>query len=94
MSLVKFFSDQVSYAYVIAFQSLLTNIETAKTVSFVFLVLELELLSQVYMHASGGSKTLEVTKDSFLCAGQTVSRLTPLEVTSSFVILHTSPSQG
>ena len=57
--------ESVSYAYVMAFQSILTNIETAKT---------------VYLHASGGSKTKEISKDRFLCSGQLLSKFTPLEV--------------
>ena len=72
--------DRVSYAYVMAFQSLLANIEAAKT---------------VYLHASGGSKTLEVSKDKFLCSGQMLSRFTPLEVDILFSLsdyMHDSPT--
>ena len=72
--------ESVSYAYVMAFQSILTNIETAKT---------------VYLHASGGSKTKEISKDRFLCSGQLLSKFTPLEVDILFSLsdyIHDSPT--
>ena len=72
--------ERVNYAYVMAFQSLLANIEAAKT---------------VYLHASNGSKTLEVSKDKFLCSGQLLSKFTPLEVDILFSLsnyMHDSPT--
>ena len=72
--------ERVNYAYVMAFQSLLANIEAAKT---------------VYLHASNGSKTLEVSKDKFLCSGQLLSKFTPFEVDILFSLsnyMHDSPT--
>jgi hypothetical protein len=81
---------------VIAFQSLLANIETAKTVSIHMRPTPSSPpTAQVYLHASGGSQTAEVSRAEFLRAGQALSGLTPLEADILFSLsewLHGSPS--
>lgn len=56
---------RVSFPYFIAFTSLLNN---------------MELIKQVYLHATKGSRTEMVTKDELLYAAQTMSQITPLEI--------------
>ncbi|KAH8232418.1 hypothetical protein KR032_006136, partial [Drosophila birchii] len=56
---------KVSFPYFMAFTSLLNN---------------MELIKQVYLHASEGSRTDMVTKDQILHAAQTMSQITPLEI--------------
>ncbi|KAH8247261.1 hypothetical protein KR038_001194, partial [Drosophila bunnanda] len=56
---------KVSFPYFMAFTSLLNN---------------MELIKQVYLHATEGSRTDMVTKDQILQAAQTMSQITPLEV--------------
>jgi len=55
----------VSFPYFIAFTSLLNN---------------MELIKQVYLHATEGSRTDMITKDQILLAAQTMSQITPLEI--------------
>ncbi|KAH8406944.1 hypothetical protein KR222_000894 [Zaprionus bogoriensis] len=56
---------RVSFPYFIAFTSLLNN---------------MELIKQVYLHATKGSRTELVTKNELLYAAQTMSQITPLEI--------------
>nr|NP_733364.1 aralar1, isoform C [Drosophila melanogaster]Q9VA73.1 RecName: Full=Calcium-binding mitochondrial carrier protein Aralar1 [Drosophila melanogaster]AAF57048.1 aralar1, isoform C [Drosophila melanogaster] len=56
---------KVSFPYFIAFTSLLNN---------------MELIKQVYLHATEGSRTDMITKDQILLAAQTMSQITPLEI--------------
>jgi len=63
--------NSVSYAYFIAFISLLSNVE---------------LIKKVYLNASNGSRTVDVSKDEFLYSSQMMSQITPLEVDILFVL--------
>jgi len=63
--------QSVSYAYFIAFISLLSN---------------MELIKKVYLNATNGSKTLEITKEEFLYSAQMMSQITPLEIDVLFVL--------
>merc|ERR1712038_1523750 len=63
--------QRVSYAYFTAFINLLSNIE---------------LIKKVYLNATNGSRTLEVTKEEFLHSAQMMSQITPLEVDILFVL--------
>ncbi|XP_017849308.1 calcium-binding mitochondrial carrier protein Aralar1 isoform X2 [Drosophila busckii] len=56
---------RVSFPYFIAFTSLLNN---------------MELIKQIYLHATKGTRTEMVTKDELLYAAQTMSQITPLEI--------------
>ncbi|KAH8311377.1 hypothetical protein KR044_005989, partial [Drosophila immigrans] len=56
---------RVSFPYFIAFTSLLNN---------------MELIKQIYLHATKGSRTEVVTKNELLYAAQTMSQITPLEI--------------
>ncbi|XP_042874042.1 calcium-binding mitochondrial carrier protein Aralar1-like [Penaeus japonicus] len=58
-------SHKVSFPFFMAFNSLLTNMELSK---------------RIYLNASGGSRTQEVTKEEFLHSAQMMSQITPLEV--------------
>ncbi|XP_076068969.1 calcium-binding mitochondrial carrier protein aralar1 isoform X2 [Oratosquilla oratoria] len=58
-------SHQVSFPFFMAFNSLLTN---------------MELVKRIYLNASQGSRTHEVTKEEFLHSAQMMSQITPLEV--------------
>jgi len=62
---------QVSYPFFVAFINLLSNIE---------------LIKKVYLNATNGSRTLEVTKEEFLHSAQMMSQITPLEVDILFVL--------
>jgi len=62
---------QVSYPFFVAFISLLSNIE---------------LIKKIYLNATNGSRTLEVTKEEFLHSAQMMSQITPLEVDILFVL--------
>ena len=57
--------QSVSYAFFIAFISLLSN---------------MELIKKVYLNATNGSRTTEITKEEFLYSAQMMSQITPLEV--------------
>merc|ERR1719369_1971634 len=63
--------QQVSYPYFVAFISLLSNIE---------------LMKKIYLNATDGSKTMEITKEEFLYSAQMMSQITPLEVDILFVL--------
>merc|ERR1711881_578347 len=63
--------QQVSYPYFVSFISLLSNIE---------------LIKKIYLNATNGSRTLEVTKEEFLHSAQMMSQITPLEVDILFVL--------
>jgi len=56
---------QVSFPFFMAFISLLSNIE---------------LIKKIYLNATNGSRTTEVTKEEFLHSAQMMSQITPLEV--------------
>ena len=58
-------SKEVSYPYFVAFISLLANIE---------------LIKKVYLNATEGSRTMEITKDQFMHSAQMMSQITPLEI--------------
>merc|ERR1719464_1028550 len=62
---------QVSYPFFVAFINLLSNIE---------------LIKKVYLNATNGSRTFEVTKEEFLHSAQMMSQITPLEVDILFVL--------
>ncbi|CAL4060902.1 unnamed protein product, partial [Meganyctiphanes norvegica] len=57
--------QQVSYPFFVAFNSVLTN---------------MELVKRIYLNSSGGSRTLEVTKEEYLHSAQMMSQITPLEI--------------
>merc|ERR1719369_185055 len=63
--------QQVSYPYFVAFISLLSNIE---------------LMKKIYLNATDGSRTQEITKEEFLHSAQMMSQITPLEVDILFVL--------
>merc|ERR1712156_302626 len=63
--------QQVSYAYFVAFISLLSNIE---------------LMKKIYLNATDGSRTQEITKEEFLHSAQMMSQITPLEVDILFLL--------
>lgn len=56
---------KISYAYFMAFNSLLNN---------------MELVKRVYLNATNGSRTQPITKDELLYSSQVMSQVTPLEV--------------
>ena len=56
---------EVSYPYFVAFISLLSNIE---------------LVKKIYLNATDGSRTTEITKDQFMHSAQMMSQITPLEI--------------
>ena len=56
---------KLSFAYCTAFRAMLTNMEEMK---------------KIYLQASKGSKTREISKDIFLHTAQEVSQATPLEI--------------
>merc|ERR1712241_794609 len=57
--------QRVSYAYFTAFLSLLSN---------------MELIKKVYLNATNGSRSIEITKEEFLYSAQMMSQITPLEI--------------
>jgi len=63
----------VSYAYFMAFISLLSN---------------MELIKKVYLNATGGSRTAELSKADLLHSAQMMSQITPLEVEVLFEIIN------
>lgn len=63
--------QRVSYAYFTAFLSLLSN---------------MELIKKVYLNATNGSRSLEITKEEFLYSAQMMSQVTPLEIDVLFVL--------
>lgn len=64
--------SQVSYAYFVAFISLLNN---------------MELIKRVYLNSTNGSRTDAVSKEEFLFSAQMMSQITPLEVDILFQIV-------
>lgn len=56
---------KISFPYYMAFTSLLNN---------------MELIKRVYLNATNGHRTQEVTKEEFLHSAQMMSQITPLEV--------------
>eukprot|EP00088_Acartia_fossae_P001026 TRINITY_DN10389_c0_g1_i3.p1 TRINITY_DN10389_c0_g1~~TRINITY_DN10389_c0_g1_i3.p1 ORF type:complete len:695 (-),score=135.35 TRINITY_DN10389_c0_g1_i3:366-2450(-) len=64
--------NQVSYAYFVAFLSLLSN---------------MELIKRVYLNSTSGSRTDAVSKEEFLYSAQMMSQITPLEVDILFQIV-------
>lgn len=56
---------KVSYAYFMAFNSLLNN---------------MELIKRVYLNATNGNRVQPITKDELLQSSQVMSQITPLEV--------------
>ncbi|XP_055301852.1 calcium-binding mitochondrial carrier protein Aralar1 isoform X2 [Sitodiplosis mosellana] len=56
---------KVSFAYFMAFNSLLNN---------------MELIKRVYLNATGGSRLETITKDELLLSAQRMSQITPLEI--------------
>merc|ERR1712018_1080361 len=63
--------NQVSFPFFMAFISLLSNIE---------------LIKKIYLNATNGSRTIEITKEEFLHSAQMMSQITPLEVDILFVL--------
>merc|ERR1712038_1981769 len=63
--------QQVSYPYFVAFINLLSNIE---------------LIKKIYLNATNGSRTTEITKEEFLHSAQMMSQITPLEVNILFIL--------
>jgi len=61
----------VSYPFFVAFISLLSNIE---------------LIKKIYLNATNGSRTFEITKEEFLHSAQMMSQITPLEVDILFIL--------
>ena len=45
-----------------------------------FLLSDMEQLKKIYLQASGGSTVREVTKDEFLSAANTLTKISPLEI--------------
>ncbi|KAF2894245.1 hypothetical protein ILUMI_11928 [Ignelater luminosus] len=56
---------RVSFAYFIAFNALLNN---------------MELVKRIYLNVTGGNRQQEVTKEEFMHSAQAMSQMTPLEV--------------
>ncbi|XP_061377749.1 calcium-binding mitochondrial carrier protein Aralar1 isoform X2 [Danaus plexippus] len=62
---------KISFPYYMAFNSLLNN---------------MELIKRVYLNATNGHRTQEVTKEEFLHSAQMMSQITPLEVDILFTL--------
>lgn len=62
---------KISFPYYMAFNSLLNN---------------MELIKRVYLNATNGHRTYEVTKEEFLHSAQMMSQITPLEVDILFAL--------
>lgn len=56
---------RVSFAYFMAFNSLLNN---------------MELIKRIYLNATGGNRLESITKDELLLSAQRMSQITPLEI--------------
>jgi len=63
--------QSVSFAFFVAFLSLLSN---------------MELIKKVYLNATNGSRTIEITKEEFLYSSQMMSQITPLEIDILFLL--------
>ncbi|XP_063532929.1 calcium-binding mitochondrial carrier protein Aralar1 isoform X1 [Cydia strobilella] len=67
-------SRKISFPYYMAFNSLLNN---------------MELIKRVYLNATNGHRSQEVTKEEFLHSAQMMSQITPLEVDILFFLCDT-----
>ncbi|XP_073942676.1 calcium-binding mitochondrial carrier protein aralar1 isoform X1 [Choristoneura fumiferana] len=67
-------SRMISFPYYMAFTSLLNN---------------MELIKRVYLNATNGHRSQEVTKEEFLHSAQMMSQITPLEVDILFFLCDT-----
>ncbi|XP_063360224.1 calcium-binding mitochondrial carrier protein Aralar1 [Cydia amplana] len=67
-------SRKISFPYYMAFTSLLNN---------------MELIKRVYLNATNGHRSQEVTKEEFLHSAQMMSQITPLEVDILFFLCDT-----
>ncbi|KAL0832532.1 hypothetical protein ABMA28_000742 [Loxostege sticticalis] len=65
---------KISFPFFMAFNSLLNN---------------MELIKRVYLNATNGHRTQEVTKEEFLHSAQMMSQITPLEVDILFTLCDT-----
>ena len=72
-------SSKVSYAYFVAFISLLNN---------------MELIKKIYLQATSNHHTVEVTQEEMLQASQAISQVTPLELDILFVIVDLMKQTG
>lgn len=54
----------------------------------------MELIKQVYLHATKGSRSEAVTKNELLYAAQTMSQITPLEIDILFQLTGTVNHPG
>ncbi|XP_014255281.1 calcium-binding mitochondrial carrier protein Aralar1 isoform X2 [Cimex lectularius] len=70
---------RVSFPYFMAFNSLLSN---------------MELVKRIYLNATNGSRTQELTKEEFLYSAQMMSQITPLEVDILFNLCHLIHQRG
>ncbi|KAI5724113.1 hypothetical protein M8J76_015557 [Diaphorina citri] len=70
---------RVSFPYMMAFTSLLSN---------------MELVKRVYLNTTGDDKDKEVTKEEFLYSAQMMSQITPLEVDILFILCHLIYQRG
>lgn len=71
--------SRVSFPFFMAFNSLLSN---------------MDLVKRVYLNATSGSHTQEVTKDEFLYQAQMMSQITPLEIDILFHLCHLINQRG
>ncbi|XP_014274358.1 calcium-binding mitochondrial carrier protein Aralar1 isoform X2 [Halyomorpha halys] len=71
--------SRVSFPFFMAFNSLLSN---------------MELVKRVYLNASNGSHTQELTKDELLYQAQMMSQITPLEIDILFNLCHLIHQRG
>lgn len=70
---------RVSFPYLMAFTSLLSN---------------MELVKRVFLNTTGDDKEKEVTKEEFLYSAQMMSQITPLEVDILFILCHLIYQRG
>ncbi|XP_073982916.1 calcium-binding mitochondrial carrier protein aralar1 isoform X2 [Rhodnius prolixus] len=70
---------RVSFPYFMAFNSLLSN---------------MELVKRIYLNATNGNRTQELTKDEFLYSAQMMSQITPLEVDILYHLCHLIHQRG
>lgn len=69
----------VSFPYFMAFNSLLNN---------------MELVKRIYLNATSGNRSEELTKEEFLYSAQMMSQITPLEVDILFHLCHLINQRG
>ncbi|XP_060523908.1 calcium-binding mitochondrial carrier protein Aralar1 isoform X2 [Cylas formicarius] len=72
-------SRRVSFAYFIAFNSLLNN---------------MELVKRIYLNVTNGHRSQEVSKDEFMHSAQAMSQMTPLEVDILFHLIDVLHQKG